>query len=102
VKLSARPANIVRPSGSNNPPPPATVAKPADETDLATITLTPEAERRVGIELSKVERKPVRRRVEVEFVDASDAVLAFGPEPGAEIVAVGAAEPFGTEFGFGK
>jgi len=48
------------------------------------------------------EQTYVRRRVEVEFVDASDAVLALGPEPGADIVAVGAAELFGTEFGFGK
>jgi RND family efflux transporter MFP subunit len=44
----------------------------------------------------------VRRRVDVDFVDGSDAVLARGPEPGAELVVVGAAELFGTEFGFGK
>ncbi|OHB78670.1 MAG: hypothetical protein A2V98_03380 [Planctomycetes bacterium RBG_16_64_12] len=44
----------------------------------------------------------LRRRVELDFVDGRDAVLARGPEPGAELVAVGAAELFGTEFGFGK
>ena len=33
-------------------PPPATVAKPADETDLATITLTPKAEQRLGIRIA--------------------------------------------------
>lgn len=44
----------------------------------------------------------VRRRVDVRFVSGADAVLADGPEPGATIVTDGAAELFGTEFGFGK
>jgi cobalt-zinc-cadmium efflux system membrane fusion protein len=44
----------------------------------------------------------IRRRVHVRFVSGSDAVLADGPEPGAQIVTDGAAELFGTEFGFGK
>ncbi len=44
----------------------------------------------------------VRRRVEVRFVDGADAVLGQGPSPGAEVVTEGAAELFGTEFGFGK
>ena len=44
----------------------------------------------------------VRQRVDVEFVRGPDAVLARGPQPGTEVVTDGAAELFGTEFGFGK
>lgn len=44
----------------------------------------------------------VRQRVEVRFVNDALAVLAAGPPPGAEIVADGAAELYGTEFGFAK
>ena len=44
----------------------------------------------------------VRRRVHVRFVDGSEAVLATGPKPGTRVVTQGAAELFGTEFGFGK
>jgi multidrug efflux pump subunit AcrA (membrane-fusion protein) len=44
----------------------------------------------------------VRRRVAVRFVSDALAVLAAGPPPGAEIVADGAAELYGTEFGFAK
>lgn len=42
-----------------------------------------------------------RRRVEVAHVDEGRAVLARGPAPGTAVVAVGAAELFGTEFGAG-
>ena len=44
----------------------------------------------------------VRRRVQVEYTENENAVLAAGPEPGAKIVTDGAAELFGTEFGVGK
>ncbi|HEV3021097.1 MAG TPA: efflux transporter periplasmic adaptor subunit, partial [Pirellulales bacterium] len=44
----------------------------------------------------------VRRRVEVRFIVANNAVLGYGPAAGAEVVTDGAAELFGTEFGFGK
>ncbi|MEO5804761.1 MAG: membrane fusion protein MtrC [Verrucomicrobiota bacterium] len=44
----------------------------------------------------------VRRRVQVQFVVGSDAVLAAGPKPGVKIVTTGVAELFGTEFGVGK
>jgi hypothetical protein len=44
----------------------------------------------------------VRRRVQVRFVLEDVASLENGPEPGAEVVADGAAEIFGTEFGVGK
>ncbi|HUT94398.1 MAG TPA: efflux RND transporter periplasmic adaptor subunit [Thermoguttaceae bacterium] len=44
----------------------------------------------------------VRRRVHVRFVSGAEAVLADGLEPGTLIVTDGAAELFGTEFGFGK
>jgi hypothetical protein len=44
----------------------------------------------------------VRRRIEVDFVSGSAAVLERGPKPGTKVVAAGAAELFGTEFGAGK
>jgi RND family efflux transporter MFP subunit len=44
----------------------------------------------------------VRRRIEVDFVSGSAAVLERGPPPGTKVVAAGAAELFGTEFGAGK
>jgi RND family efflux transporter MFP subunit len=44
----------------------------------------------------------IRRRVQVRYVVDSVAVLATGPKPGAMVVTDGAAELFGTEFGFGK
>lgn len=44
----------------------------------------------------------VRRRVEVRRVEGDLAVVASGPAPGALVVAVGAAELFGTELGPGK
>ena len=44
----------------------------------------------------------MRRRVRVNFVVEDMASLAAGPEPGAKVVAAGAAELFGTEFGVGK
>lgn len=44
----------------------------------------------------------VRERVQVSFIQDSEAVLASGPTPGSEIVLQGAAELFGTEVGFGK
>ena len=48
------------------------------------------------------ERKYVRQRVEVAWVEGGDAVLAEGPAPGAEVVTSGTAEVFGAEFGQGK
>ena len=44
----------------------------------------------------------VRRRVDVRRVDGNSAILSRGPAPGTKIVAVGAAELFGTEFGVEK
>jgi RND family efflux transporter MFP subunit len=42
-----------------------------------------------------------RQRISVEYVDGDQAVLESGPEPGSKVVADGAAELFGTEFGVG-
>jgi hypothetical protein len=44
------------------PAPPAKVAKPADESELAIVTLTPKAEERLGIRIAQVQRKPIRQR----------------------------------------
>src|SRR5262245_59249282 len=43
------------------PAPAATVSKPVQESDLTTVTLTPEAEKRLGVRTGTVERKPVPR-----------------------------------------
>jgi multidrug efflux pump subunit AcrA (membrane-fusion protein) len=43
-----------------------------------------------------------RRRVEVRYVNGDQAVLARGPAAGAQVVVVGAAELFSTEFSTGK
>ena len=43
-----------------------------------------------------------RRRVVVDHVVGTEAVLALGPKPGTKVVTDGAAELFGTEFGGGK
>lgn len=43
-----------------------------------------------------------RQRVQVRYVSGDWAVLAEGPKEGARVVTAGAAELFGTEFGFGK
>ncbi len=48
------------------------------------------------------EHKYARRRVQVKYVIDSTAVLASGPPAGTNVVSEGAAELFGTEFGFGK
>ena len=47
------------------------------------------------------DRKFSRHRVAVRHAVGGSAVLAAGPEPGAEVVVDGAAELFGTEFGAG-
>lgn len=43
-----------------------------------------------------------RRRVIVDHVIGTEAVLAIGPKPGTKVVTDGAAELFGTEFGGSK
>jgi len=43
-----------------------------------------------------------RSRVQLLRVDGATAVLEAGPKPGTQVVASGAAELFGTEFGAGK
>ena len=47
------------------------------------------------------ERVYARSRVELNYVDGSNAILSRGPEPGAQVVTDGTAELFGTEFGVG-
>ena len=43
----------------------------------------------------------IRQAVEVDYIEGDQAVLKNGPPPGAEVVSVGVAELFGTEFGVG-
>lgn len=43
----------------------------------------------------------VRERVTVDYIDGDNAILAEGPGAGTEIVSVGVAELYGTEFGVG-
>ncbi len=48
-------------SPSEKPQPPATIAHPVNESDLTSISLTPEAEHRIGIVTAVVERRRVPR-----------------------------------------
>ena len=48
-------------SASEKPPPAANVAKVVKEDDLNTVTLSEEAEKRLGLKLAAVEKKSVRR-----------------------------------------
>ncbi len=50
----------------------------------------------------KAEHVYTRRRIQVERLAGTDAILATGPPVGAKIVTDGAAELFGTEFMTGK
>lgn len=43
----------------------------------------------------------VRHRIHIDFIKGDMAVLSDGPAAGTEIVTVGAAELYGTEFGVG-
>lgn len=44
----------------------------------------------------------VRRRVQVQYVSGTSAVLKEGPKAGTKVVTAGVVELFGTEFGFAK
>ncbi len=50
-----------KPESKGKPPPPAQVQNPVKETDLTTVTLTAEAESRLGIQMAVVEYRPVER-----------------------------------------
>jgi hypothetical protein len=107
-------------------PEPAVKAEIAD-TDLNTLTLTPEAVERLGLETVEVEAgdggvtvpyaaiiydhggdtwvytttEPevfVRAAVVVDRIDGETAHLSEGPEPGTSVVTLGAAELYGAEF----
>jgi hypothetical protein len=43
----------------------------------------------------------VRDRIGIDFIEGDKAVLSLGPVSGTEVVTIGAAELFGTEFGVG-
>ncbi len=60
-------------------PAPATVSAPVKEADLSTVTLTPEAEKRLGIATAVVERRPIARNRVVggEITAPSGAQLAI-------------------------
>jgi RND family efflux transporter MFP subunit len=58
----APPSSPAAPAASaSKPEAPSKVSAPVKEADLATVTLTSEAEKRLGIALAAVERKPVPR-----------------------------------------
>jgi multidrug efflux pump subunit AcrA (membrane-fusion protein) len=48
------------------------------------------------------ERQFVRRRVDIGWIDGDWAAVTRGARPGMKVVAAGAAEIAGTEFGFAK
>jgi hypothetical protein len=96
-------------------------------TDLSRVTFEPEGAERVGIQTTPVRReggrkiipysaviydaegkayaytspKPltyVREAIEIEDVEGDRALLSDGPPLGTEVVTVGAAEVYGSEF----
>lgn len=78
-------------SDDAKPAPPAKVTRPPDESAIATVSLTPEAQQRLGITLAKVEKKRVARRRTfggiVEIVPGS-ALFAWTPVAGTVEAAV--------------
>jgi len=80
------------------PPPPAVASTHADEGALASVTLTPEAEARLGITLASVERRavPTTRRVPGEVIaPPGRTVTISAPVPGL-VVAVDGLPPAGS------
>jgi hypothetical protein len=102
--------------------------EPIEGSDLARVTLTEDAARRIGLETAIVVRdgdgavvpegaiwvdvdgeawvyttpEPfvfVRARVVVDRYDEGSAYLSEGPEPGTEVASVGVPELIGSEFG---
>jgi RND family efflux transporter MFP subunit len=86
-------------------PPPAKVQRAPAETELATITLSVEAEKRLGIELVAVEYRPVSRSRqfggEVIVPDGRVAVVA-APVAGRLLAAEGGVPAAGTRVRAGK
>ena len=65
-----------KPESKDKPPPPAQVQNPVKETDLTTVTLTTEAESRLGIQTTAVEYRSVEKSRtfggEVMTIDSTD------------------------------
>ncbi len=108
--------------------PAAAVVEEIGDTELNTLTLTPQAVARLGLEIAEVEAgedgrlsipyaaliyshdgetwvytnpEPevfVRAAVEVDRIDTETVYLFTGPAPGTRVVTVGAAELYGAEF----
>jgi hypothetical protein len=101
--------------------------EPIKGTDVKRVVFSPEGASRVGLQTAQVRRdgqrkvipyaaviydpegdtftytsrEPlvyVREKVKVDYVDGDRVVLSEGPSVGTEIVTVGAAEVYGTEF----
>lgn len=100
--LVARPGDAAKPP---SPPTPASVNKPFEEDRAAAITLTPEAEARLGIKTGHVERVPVKRvRLyggEV-IVQPGRAVIVAAPLAGTLKPVPGAAPAPGRSFKKGQ
>lgn len=108
---------------------PATVTEAGP--DLWTVTLTPAAAERTGIETAAVESSGdhlvipysavfyhydgstwtyldqggnsyTRAPIEIDYIEGDRAMLTDGPSAGQPVVSVGAAELYGVEFGIGK
>jgi hypothetical protein len=112
----------------NDPP---AVVEAVEGSELSRITLTARAAERLAIETAAVEDGPggtltvpygavfydsngeawtytnpeelvyVRAPIVIDEIDGEVAVLSEGPEPGTNVVTIGAAELYGTESGIG-
>lgn len=84
------------PSPATEATPPAKVAHPGDESALNTITLTQQAEQRLGVELAEVRREEVRRRRTLGgevIVPPGQTIVVSAPFAGILSPPAGAAVP---------
>ena len=91
VGCSAKPTATATPATK-----PATVAKLPSEADLVAVTLTPEAETRLGVATATIERRPITRAITM----GGDVIVPFGrssivsaPQTGTLTVAEGGITP---------
>jgi hypothetical protein len=102
----------------------------AEGTDLARLTLTAKAAKRLAIQTAPVEKEGkqmvipsaavlvdpdgdfwvytnpeplvfVRHEIRIDYEDGGQAFVSAGPHPGTKVVTVGVAELYGAEFGIG-
>ena len=130
LAVTALAAGCAKTGGEEEATSGAATVKPVPGTDLAQVTLTADAVRRLDVQTGTVEgsgaqrtmpyravfydpegrtwafvtdapRTFVRAPIVVDHIDGDTAFLTDGPEPGAAVVTVGGPEIYGAELGVG-